>query len=410
MKPESFIAKRYLSTTRHSSSVNLLKWIGTVGVALGVCSLVVVISIMRGFERDFESKIIGFQAPVTIEVTGDEIDLLPTLEELKAAIPSIRRAERRIEGELVIETGFGTSAGARVRGVEGPLDEVPGLGRVQMAKDRELMAPGGDSQLPPIVLGTELAASLQVHPDFGDEVRLVFPFGDVSPSGELLPRIRKFDVRGLFDSGFYEYDHKFAIVPAKDAERLLGSYGRVTLALELADPAASETVATSLAGMAGERPWKVSTWQSRNQRLFQALMLERLGMWVLLTMIVLIASFSIFALLSIIVLEKVADMAVLRSMGLKLKQVRRIFLWQAGQLGLRGTVVGGLIGLIICISLKIFPYRLPPSYYIEYLPIVIEPLQITIMVLVGPLVSLIAGLYPAWQATRYGIAGVLRYE
>jgi len=406
MRLERFIAKRYLASTRHSSSVNLLKWIGITGVSLGVCSLVVVVSVMRGFERDFEEKIIGFQAPVILEVLSDEMhhadDILPAVESLKSKHSEISSGQHRIEGELVIETEFGTTTGARVRGIDRPFDELQGVGTLELVENK--------SDLPGIVLGSELAASLQIHPDFDDEVRLVFPFGDISPSGAILPRVRKFRVVGLFHSGFYEYDSTFAMIETPLAKRLFGEYARSSLALSLHDPADSETLSASLLAEYPDRLWTVSTWRDRNQRLFQALLLERVGMIVLLLMIILIASFGIFALLSMIVLEKIPDMAVLRSLGMEAAQIRRIFLWQAGTIGLRGTLIGGVAGLAIAVGLTIFPYRLPASYYIDSLPVSLEPINVFLMILLGPVISLLAGLYPAWQSTRYGIARVLRYE
>lgn len=406
MRLERFIAKRYLASTRHSSSVNLLKWIGIAGVALGVCSLVVVVSVMRGFEKDFEEKIIGFQAPVILEVPADQMheanDILPRLEDLMSKHSTISSGQHRIEGELVIETEFGTTTGGRVRGVDRPFEELPGVETFELVENK--------SDLPGIVLGSEMAAALQVHPDFEDEVRLVFPFGDISPSGAILPRVRKFRVVGVFHSGFYEYDSRFALIETVMAERLFGEYARSSLALSLHDPADSEALrAALLAEYPGHR-WTVSTWRKRNQRLFQALLLERVGMIVLLLMIVLIASFGIFALLSMIVLEKIPDMAIMRSLGMRAAQIRRIFLWQAGTIGLRGTLIGGTAGLVIAIGLTLFPYRLPASYYIDTLPVALEPITILMMILLGPVISLLAGLYPAWQSTRYGIANVLRYE
>lgn len=420
MKIEAFIANRYLSTTRHSFSVSLLKWIGMLGIALGVLCLMVVISVMRGFEKNFEEKILGFQAPLILEATAAHADQLPKVEELKHIYPELNYVEKRIEGELVIESSFGTSSGARVRGVDRSVNEIKGLGRLLIAEDIDdplhpKPTPDGEA-LPGIILGTELAAILQVHPDFKDDVKLVFPFGDISPTGEVLPRIRRFRVTGLFNSGFYEYDSKFAIVSKEMAERMFGEYGRYSLAVYLDDVSDSivrlysEVIKKSLKETYEQPAWTASTWRERNQRLFQALLLERLGMMVLLLMIVLIATFNIFALLSMIVMEKVKDMAVLRTVGLRLNQVRRVFLWQVFKIGLRGTSIGGTFGIIICLWLYIFPYELPPSYYITHLPVTFDPIYIFLILIAGPVISLLAGLYPAYQSCKPVIAEVLRYE
>jgi lipoprotein-releasing system permease protein len=254
---------------------------------------------------------------------------------------------------------------------------------------------GAPSPLPGIVLGSELAASLQVHPDFNDEVKLVFPFGDISPTGEILPRVRRFRVAGIFDSGFYEYDSKFAIIPEMSAARLFGEYGRAKLGLYLKDASKSDQLKSALVSTFPERSWKISTWRERNQRLFQALLLERWGMFVLLPMIV---------------LEKVKDMAVLRTVGLRLKQVKRIFWWQVAVIGLRGTLLGGILGTLVCLWFHFFPYELPPSYYIRTMPVAFDPFYIVLIVIMGPLISIVAGLYPARQACLPTIAEVIRYE
>jgi len=413
MRFESFIAKRYLSTSRNSFSVSLLKWIGIVGVALGVFSLIVVIAIMRGFEKDFEGKILGFQAPVNLDLKGEATEAFPSLEKLRNEFPVITAGEQRIEGEVVIESAFTSSSAARVRGIDRLPSQTRGLGRLTLSSESETAEEasffGSGSLLPGIILGSELAVELQVHPDFKDDVRVVFPFGDLSPSGEIMPRIRRFRVMGLFDSGFYEYDSKFAIIAAPQAERLFGDYGRKSLALFLKNNVVSAAFKMQLQQLVPKN-WQVTTWRERNQRLFQALLLERVGMFLLLLMVILLASFTIFALISMIVLEKIQDMAVLRAMGMKRKQVRRVFLWQAGRLGLRGTIIGGVLGILVSLYLYYFPYELPPSYYMQHLPLSLEPALIMLILLAGPLISILAGLYPARQSTRPIVAEVLRYE
>jgi len=379
------------------------------GVALGIFSLIVVLSIMRGFERDFETKILGFQAPVVLETSAAEAASLPPADELKNRYGNIDHAEYRIEGELVIESKFGTASGARVRGIDRSVDEIKGLGHVYF-RDQQSHDLSEEAHLPGIVLGAELAATLQVHPDFKDEVRLIFPFGDLAPSGEMMPRVRRFLVVGIFDSGFYEYDSRFALITGQRAQRLFGEFGRSSTALYLHNNKRSETLAKQIRADYPQRSWQVATWRERNQRLFQALFLERLGMILLLSMIIIIACFNIFALLSMIVMEKIKDMAVLRTMGFRKSQLRQVFLWQVGRIGIRGTIMGGVFAIGTCLWLYFFPYELPSTYYIPYLPISLEPLGILLILLLGPLMSMVAGLYPASQASKPIIAEVLRYE
>lgn len=410
MKPEFFISRRYLSSRHSSFSAELLKWMGLVGVAIGVFALVVVLSVMRGFEGKFEEKILGFQAHVTLEASGEAREALPAPGELERRHEAIVLTERWIEGELVIQSSFGTSSGARIRGIEGDAHAIRGIDRAYFPTVRGERLRAEGEELPGIVLGSELAAALEVHPDFADEVKLVFPFGDLSPTGEVLPRVRRFRVTGIFESGFYEYDHKYAFIDYEMADRLFDEYGREKLALFVRDPLKVGPIKERLVAQEVDPRVSVATWQEQNRPLFSALFLERIGMFILLSMIVLIASFNIFALISIVVLEKVRDMAVLRSMGFKTRSVRSVFLLQSTGIGLKGTCVGGFLGLTVCLWLTWFPYQLPPSYYVEFLPISVEWGPVLLALLTGPVIGFLVGLYPARQATGPNIAEVLRYE
>ena len=211
MQPEWTIARRHLTSPLSPFSVKLLKWIGLIGVAIGVFSLVVVLSVMHGFEKKFEEKILGFQAHLTLTAPAEAETQLPLLTDLTKKT-GVVTAESWLEGELVIQSSFGTAAGAKVRGLQEPVETMRAVEQLHLPTPRQGRLHAEGKELPGIILGTELAASLEVHPDFKDEVKLVFPFGDVSPTGEILPRVRRFLVTGLFESGFYEYDHKYAFI------------------------------------------------------------------------------------------------------------------------------------------------------------------------------------------------------
>lgn len=410
MIPELAIARRYSSTQRGSFSAKLLKWMGTGGVAIGVFSLIVVLAVMRGFEGKFEEKIFGFQAHLTFEATGEARAELPEGAVLQQQTPQLSSWTQWLEGELIIQSDFGRAAGARVRGITEDADQLRGVEHSHFPTERGARLGMSGDELPGIVLGRELAATLEVHPDFRDEVKLIFPLGDIAPTGEILPRVRRFQVTGLFESGFYEYDHKYAVIDYAMAERMFGEYGRERVALYLKDPLQAAELKKKFLRSGLGSDIQLATWQERNKQLFEALRLERMGMFLLLMMIVLIASFNIFALVSMLVLEKVHDVAVLRTLGLNVRQVRRLFLLQSGGIGLKGALIGGLAGLAVCLWLTWFPYHLPPTYYVEFLPIRFHIGQIVVGVLMGPFIGLLVGLYPARQATRYSIAEVLRYE
>lgn len=399
MKFEFFIASKYLFSKRRSLFVSLLLFISLTAVSVGVFALIFVLSIMNGFEGDFQKRVLGFRAPLIIQDMQGR-DLSEYQKDLQNRDDLILRASPVLEGEAVMQSSSGGTLGVRVRGIsEKPTEERLGhLLQTSMFEE--------DS----VIVGEELASTLHVHPDFLEKIRLIFPLGDVGPAGDLLPRVRSFTLTGMFRSGYYEFDSKYVLVPYSEALKLFGQDARTGLEVWLKPGVSLENIKQKLSQNFLKEGMTIQTWQDQNPKLFAALKLEKIGMFLLLSSLLLIASFTIFGVLSLTVMDKLKDMAILITMGLTPKRVRNIFLSQAFGIGFLGSVFGGSLAITVCWLLKKYPFQLPTTYYLEYLPIRMEVRDVVLILMMAPLLSLLSALYPARQAAQGSPVEVLRHE
>lgn len=398
---EFTIARRYLSSRGKPLFVSFLLYISLLAVATGVFALIFVLSVMNGFENDFRQRILGFRSPITVSYPSGEERNGPDPdddEKIKKLDPRIKRTSFFVEGEAVVQSESGGTMGVRVRGLpETPREER--FGKIYETAPLENQH---------IFFGEELAATLHVHPDFEEKIRLIFPLGDVGPTGDLIPRIRSFSLTGIFRSGFYEFDSKYVLIPYEEALRLFGGEARSGIEIGLEPFDATDQIVKKI--QKNFPSLEVQSWQSQNPKLFAALKLEKLGMMLLLSALLLIASFNIFGLSSLVVMEKKKDMAILRSVGFTQKRLRRIFLSNAAGIGMLGTLMGGLLSLVVILTLKIYPLRLPATYYLQYLPILVNPAEVFAVLAGVPILSVLAAFYPAYQASKPSPVEVLRYE
>ncbi len=399
MSLESFIARRYLSTRRKPLFVSFLMIISLSAVAVGVFALIFVLSVMNGFERDFRQKVLGFKAPVVVW-SKSGADLSDQAGDWQKRDSRIQRAVPFAEGEAVAQTETGETTGLRVRGIgEAPSEER--VGRLYQEEDF-----GEDG----MVVGEELADVLHVNPVVSEKVRLIFPLGDVGPTGDLIPRVRPLRVVGIFHSGFYDFDSKYALIPYTQAIKLFGSEARTGLELWLDDYNAAEAVKEKLLASHPGGDVAIQTWRDDNPKLFAAMQLEKIGMFLLLGMLLLIASFNIFGLTSLVVMDKIKDMAILRSIGLTAGKLRKIFLLKAAGIAGTGAFSGGALGLVTTWLLQKYPVKMPATYYVETLPIRMDWADVAVILMIVPLMAILAAFYPAHQASRVTPVEALRYE
>jgi lipoprotein-releasing system permease protein len=412
MKFELFIAARYLRARRRQAVVGLVTGISIFGIAAGVAALVIALAITNGMRRDLQQRLVGALAHVELMRTaGDGIRNWRPLMEHLSQEPHVVAAAPGLYGQVLISRGA-RSGGALIKGIL-PHDELHVGNLLQTVKQGsyEDLNPTDSSgpEPPPIVLGHELA--LTIGAGVGDTVLVTSPQGELTPVG-LVPRYQRFRVAGIFNSGFYQYDSAYAFMRLADAQHLFSEPDLVSvLSFRLDDLYAAPDVAKELEEYAGPG-YQATTWIDQNRELFRALKLEQVVTFIILALIVVIAALNILIALTMMVMEKSRDIAVLMSFGVSSAQVRRIFLFE----GLLISVIGSVLGLILGYtgSLLGAHYRfisLDPSVYsISYLPFAPSISDGLIVLAVSLGLSLLATLYPSHSAASIMPAEALRYE
>jgi len=408
---EWFLARRYLSGERGGSYLSLITLIAIGGVTVGVMALVVVIGVMSGLQTDLRDKILGANPHGTVLEISQDIEMenwRPVVDSVRAH-SSVTAASPFIYTEVGLHPGGEYSEGAVLRAIPG---DSASLAITDI--DSSLVAgemPFGEtaSGRPGIVIGNQLANRLGLSP--GDSVTVVaFQNAEVTPTG-ISPRMRRFEVTGVFETGLYQYDTKFTYTPLEEAQDLLGMGASVTgVEFAVADPWRASIVADSLSRSLGF-PYQVDDWQEQNRSLFSALKLEKLAMTVILLLIVLVASFNIVSTLVMLVAEKTREIGILRSMGLTSGGILRVFLYQGAAIGVVGTVVGLVLGGGVAWLLQRYPYPLPGDvYFVDQLPVLVDPVDVTLIAVASVLISFLATIYPARQAGSLTPVEAIRHE
>ena len=412
MKFELLVAARYLRARRRQAVVGLVTVISILGIAAGVAALIIALAITNGMRRDLQQRLVGALAHVNLMRTaGDGIrDWRPLLQSLSQQ-PHVSAVAPGLYGQVLISRGA-RSGGALIKGIL-PQDELRVGNLLQTVKQgsytdlNPTTNPGPEP--PPIVLGHELALTLGAG--VGDTVLVTSPQGELTPVG-LVPRYERFRVAGIFNSGFYQYDSAYAFMRLSDAQHLFSEPDLVSvLSFRLDDLYLAPDVARNLEQYAGPG-FQATTWIDQNRELFRALKLEQVVTFIILALIVVIAALNILIALTMMVMEKSRDIAVLMSFGVSSAQVRRIFLFE----GLLISVIGSVLGLILGYtgSLLGAHYRfipLDPSVYsISYLPFAPRITDALIVLAVSLGLSLLATLYPSHSAASIMPAEALRYE
>jgi len=409
MRFELYVALRYLFSRRKQTFIYVISLMSMCGVAIGVGALVVTLGVYNGFTTDIRDKILGVNAHAII------MSYRPEAFDNHAALADVARASRDVTGAtpfLYTEVMLSAPDGAKglvLRGID-PDTAGPVITLLNRMREGGLAQLKEDGAPPGIIIGKELARRLGLG--MGSRVNLLSHSGEKSSTG-FAPRIRPFKVAGVFQTGMFEYDSTLGFVTLPAARELLGlPAGRITgIELTVADLYKADAVAERLQRELGS-PFYVRHWMEMNANLFAALKLEKIGMFLVLAMVVLIASFSIVTSLVMLVMEKTRDIAILMSMGATRGMIRRIFMLQGTIIGAVGTVSGYALGITLALLLKKYQFiKLPPGVYaLDHLPVLLNPLDIAIVGGSAMILSFLATIYPARQAARLEPAEALRYE
>ncbi len=408
MRFESFVALRYLFSRRKQTFIYIISLMSILGVGLGVGALVVVLGVYNGLTTDMRDKILGANAhAIVMAHTPGAFEHATDVAERARKAPHITGATPFIYSEVMLSSGRGVK-GIILRGID-PQTAAPVVTMLQRLRAGSV-ADLEQEGTPGIIIGDELANRLGLI--VGSRINMLSSSGESGASG-FKPRIRPFVVRGIFKTGMYEYDSSLAFVTLAAARDTLGLPDGFLTGVEVTvdDLFAADKIAAGLSETLGY-PFYVRHWMEMNANLFAALKLEKIGMFILLTMVVLIGSFSIVTSLVMLVMEKTRDIAILMSMGATRRTIRRIFMLQGTIIGFIGTMLGYAMGLSLGWALKRYQFiKLPENVYtLDHLPIIITWSDVLIIGASAMLLCFLATLYPARQASRLEPAEALRYE
>lgn len=408
---EWMLARRYLRARGDERFVSLISWSSAMGVAIGVAALIVVLSVMYGFDVELKDRILGFSSHIDVQgpdnTLGDWRSWMKTsesMDDVVAALPYL--------STQVLANRGSASSGAILKGV---LPEREQHIASQITAGRFLRT-SKDIHFE-VVMGKDLARKLGLN--IGDQVRLLSPAGGISPAG-MSPRMRAFTLVGVFESGFYEYDIGMILAPLTAVQRLERTGDRITgIELMLRDREQASVIAKKLQKILPLGAW-ITDWRQRNRSFFHALEMERVVMGIILSLIVLVAVFNMISSLVMVVMQRRKEIAVFKTLGATHASVMRVFLTMGALLSGLGTLVGAVLGLLLAWKLDVILATFErithikilskDVYYIDHVPSIIDPVSVAIIVTLSFVLGIAATFYPAWRAAGVPPAEALRYE
>ena len=404
---ELFIAFRYLLARRKQAFISLISLISTVGVAVGVMALVIALALMTGLQAELRDRILGSTAHVYVWKTGGIDDYRAEVARLRQ-IEGVAGAGPAIMGKALISTDL-ADAFISLKGVDPALEgNVTDIQRAMQRGSISALSSGSEEELPGILIGRNLAQQLGL--EVGEVATLLTPQGTLSPMG-MIPRTRRMRVVGIYALGLFEFDAAYGFVSLDFAERLLGKTGPDLIELRVNDlseaPQISARVVDELGG-----DYASQDWTDINQSLFSALWLEKMAISIAIGLIVMVAALQIVASLILLVMEKSRDIAILKTMGTSSRRVMTIFRLQGLIIGVTGTAVGAACGVVLCWVFDRYRLiRIPMDVYqVAYVPFVIQPLDIAVVIVSAVVICFLATIYPSRQASRLDPVQALRFE
>ncbi len=404
---EWFIGVRYLRSARGTLYVSFISLASMLGIAVGVAALIIILSVMNGFETELRTRLLSMTSHATLADAADRFGGWQGLRDLFDGDPQVTGSAPFVEVEGMLANGQRLSP-ARVRGV------LPGEER-QVSQVADFMQEGALEDLVSgerrIILGRVLALNIEARA--GTHINLLVP---TMENGRLAPRLIGFVVSGIFEAGLADHDGSLALIHLDDAQALFG--GAVGLRLKLADPLNTASLAASVARRFGAVEY--SDWTIENRSYFRAIRIEKTMMTVILLLIVAVAAFNIVASLMMVVTDKQTDIAILRTLGLEPRRVGRLFVVQGSLIGIAGTLLGLMLGIVLTINIDVlvpwleqtFQFQIMPGdvYYVTEIPAEIHALDLVLIPLLALLVSVLATIYPSRRAAAVAPAEALRYE
>ena len=408
---EWMLAGRYLRTRRREGFVSVIAGFSFLGIMLGVATLIVVLSVMNGFRKELLEKIVGINGHIFIAPIDSPLTDYADVAERLSKVAGIRRAVPFVEGQAFASSPYNGS-GVLVRGVRGSdLAKIePVANNIRQGAIQDFDKGGG------VAIGKRLAETLSLQ--VGDTITLITPRGASTPFGTA-PRIKGYPVTAIFEIGMSEFDSAFVYMPLAEAQSYFNRENDVNVIEVFLDDADRVDEARQSIEMAAERPVALTDWRQRNRTFFGALEVERNVMFLILTLIVLVAALNIISGLIMLVKDKSSDIAILRTMGATRGAIMRVFLITGASIGIVGTIAGFLLGLLLALNVEtirqvigqltntnLFPAEL---YFLSRLPADVNAREVVTVVAMALLLSLLATLYPSWRAARLDPVQALRY-
>ena len=409
---EWMLASRYLRARRKEGFISVIAGFSFIGIMLGVATLIIVMSVMNGFRKELFDKILGLNGHVLVRpLARDFTDYAEVAEKLRA-VPDVRHAFPIVEGQALMSSAT-ASNGVFVRGVREPdIRALEGVAsKIKYGSLEGFDAGGG------IAVGVRLSNALNVQ--LGDEVTVVAPRGAATPFGTA-PRIKRYPITAIFEIGMSEYDATIAFLPLAESQKFFNAPNQAhVVEVLLASPDQVDSMRDRLSAAAGD-DMLLTDWRQRNATFYNTLQVERNVMFIILTLIVLVAALNIISGMIMLVKDKGRDIGILRTMGATRGAIMRVFFITGASIGVVGTLAGLLLGILFCVNIErirqavswltsteLFPSQV---YFLSRMPSEIDPGEVATVVIMALSLSILATLYPSWRAARLDPVEALRYE